>query len=105
MGRVAAWFMAVLVVVARVGAQAVWIAPQGGPPRPAPSWVWVGEPAAECWLSREFEGAGGEATLYVSADNAATVFLNGREVLRTTEWRQPASARVWLEKGANRLAV
>jgi alpha-L-rhamnosidase len=97
--------MASLLGARRLDAQPVWIAPAAAAARPAPAWVWVGKPAAVCWLFKEFETGGGEATLYVAADNAATVFLNGREVLRTAEWRQPASARVTLEKGANRIAV
>lgn len=110
--------LAPLLVVVGALAQAQWIAP--APPAaqaPEPRWIWSsvpGEPIpttsnaprGTVWLAKEFEARGVQAaTLAVAADNAAIVYLNGAEVLRSNDWSTPSIAGVTVRDGVNFLCI
>ncbi|HEV7869461.1 MAG TPA: c-type cytochrome [Chthoniobacteraceae bacterium] len=77
-----------------------------------PQWIWHTQDSANGevrYFRKTFTIAAvpTEATLSVSCDNRAKVFLNGTEVGRSEDWKQPLKARVekQLKAGENVLAV
>jgi hypothetical protein len=104
----------------------VWIKPasQPGVSTSAPAWIWAtgpagtsngatqsipttaGAPVGPVWLCRVFDSpAELDATLTFAADNDATVYLNGLEIVRARDWSTPARGRARLAKGTNTLAI
>lgn len=88
------------------------------PPPEAPAagklaeWIWAGHDATgdgRAYLRKGFEVAAvpSEATLIVSGDNRADVWLNGTLLGRSDDWTRPArlEAGAALRAGANVLAV
>ena len=61
---------------------------------PDPTWIWGQDADRPYTLVREFEGGSKAARLKVSADNKATVIINGRKVATSEEWQEPAEADV-----------
>ena len=64
------------------------------PLRADPSWIWAQGPGSEsaAVLRRSFEVPSGvkEATLVLTCDNGATVFLDGKAVLTNADWNLPS---------------
>ena len=56
---------------------------------PAPSWIWGASPEKTWVLRKEFPGGAIAATLWATADNAVTLFLNGKEIGSSDEWTEP----------------
>lgn len=62
---------------------------------PAPLWVWGATPTKNYAIRTEFETKGAKAArLKVSCDNAVTVFVNGKQVAASDEWKDGAEADV-----------
>ena len=72
-------------------------------------WIWrdAPSPGAAARLKKTFDldGAVQSATLHVTCDNGAKVFLNGELVLTNPDWQRPTQADVTknLRKGSNEL--
>ncbi len=62
---------------------------------PVPQWVWGATPTKNYALRTEFAATGVKAArLKVSADNSVTLFLNGKQVAASDEWKDGAEADV-----------
>jgi hypothetical protein len=77
---------------------------------PLPEWIWSERQAATAvWFRRSFPApaANAAARLWLACDNAAVIWLNGREIGRTADWRQPATIELGtsLQPGENVLAI
>ena len=80
-----------------------------------PEWIWHnnnGKSPADNevrFFRKTFEvsGRARKAVLTISADNAATVYLNGRKVASSTDWHRPVTVDVTrlLRNGSNSLAA
>jgi putative heme-binding domain-containing protein len=70
---------------------------------PTPLWLWGADLDKRYFLKKEFEGGSTSARLIATCDNEFTLWLNGQEVARSTEWQQPVTADVQkhLKPGAN----
>ena len=65
---------------------------EGGP---VPLWVWGATPTKNYFLRTEFAATGVKAAkLKVSADNHVVLFLNGKQVAASDEWKDGAEADV-----------
>lgn len=107
------------VLSASTSAQPEWIAPAPqAAAGPAPHWVWVsgpdvppvtarGAPEGSVWMGTAFEAPDDlvGASLSVAADNHATVYLNGVEVLEANDWAAPVTVEVTPRPGTNVLRV
>ncbi|MDP6358664.1 MAG: DUF1080 domain-containing protein, partial [Planctomycetota bacterium] len=90
-----------------------------GPPRKTPAkptpdfdkakWIWHVKPAntagARLRTRFELDGAVQTSVLHVTCDNAAKVYLNGKQVASTGHWKQPVTVDVtrYLKPGSNEL--
>jgi alpha-L-rhamnosidase len=105
-------------IVSAATAQPHWIAPAAPVPvATAPSWIWASAPgvpvptarnapAGTVYLARAFDcPPGTTATLSLAADNSATAYLNGEEVLRSTAWSSLSTTDLTLRGGANLLVI
>ncbi|MBO7741926.1 MAG: DUF4832 domain-containing protein, partial [Victivallales bacterium] len=76
-------------------------------------WIWnnvntgVSQAVSPCTRTFELDDAPSFATLYMTCDDNATVYINGREVIRTGGWNRGKILDVtgYLTKGTNLLAV
>ena len=92
---------------------AVATAVLGVPAEAAPQWIWAegngGAVPEAVVFRREVEIGEGvkRAMLKVAADNAATVFINGKEVLQSRSWNEPSQANVaaHLKPGRNEVRI
>lgn len=76
-----------------------------------PEWIWGAEPRDKesRFFKKSFElpSAPTRASIALSCDNAADLFLNGQRLLRNSEWSKPNRAEVGnrLKAGTNQLVV
>ena len=63
---------------------------------PLPTWIWGKDQSRDQFLRRSFEvkGMPASARLETTCDNAVTVWVNGQEVAKSSEWQKPVSADV-----------
>jgi len=64
--------------------------------QPLASWVWGKDDSHKQFLRRSFEveKAPASALLYATCDNVMTVWINGKEVAKSDEWKNPVSVDV-----------
>ncbi len=76
---------------------------------PVSHWIWGGKPRNRdsYYLEKDFSTTAQTAQLIATCDNEMTVWLNDKQVMRSTTWEQPVKANVskHLKPGANRLVV
>lgn len=96
-----------------------WIAPTPPPASgPEPQWVWTHAAGAPkptprsaalgtVWILHRFDAPAGvqSASLALAADNAATAYLNGSQVLHASDWSTPVFAEIAPREGPNILAI
>jgi len=80
-----------------------------------PHWIWRGskgapiQPEETCFLRRTFraETKPDKAVLTIAADDEATIFINGREIIRPKGYDKPAVEDVTrdIKKGENVIAI
>jgi len=82
------------------------------PPAMTPNWIWLkkGKDDSRRYFRRTITGFGrrtSSARLYITADNAFEVFVNGRSALKGNNWERPYYADIvkLLRPGRNTLAV
>ncbi len=63
---------------------------------PLPNWVWGKDHSRSQFLRRSFEVKTLPATarLEATCDNVLTIWVNGQEVVKSSEWQKPVSADV-----------
>ena len=88
--------------------------PTGGGPEPVATWIWsnaqaTSPPGEKLTFRTTFElpAAPAHAAAVVTADNQATVFVNGKRVAASPEWTEPAVAVITgdLRAGSNEVVV
>lgn len=105
-------------IAAAVLAQPQWIGP---PPQsfkdPLPSWIWVAAPGQKptpenapqgsVWIGTEFEVRkdGGEADIFLAADNSAELFIDGKPVLASRSWASTDRTHIRLTPGKHIAAI
>lgn len=75
---------------------------------PTPQWIWKTDNKAnyeDCFLRKEFSAAGGEAEFIATCDNEMKIFINGKLVANSNEWKAPVRGKVELKSGKNEIIV
>lgn len=74
---------------------------------PAANWIWSQDPNQTSWLRKEFDSDSKSASLRASCDNVMTIWLNDKQIARSSEWQSPVTVDVQkhLKPGKNVLLV
>ncbi len=70
-------------------------------------WIWGADENGSYRLKKVFSGRGRQARLVATCDNVMTLFLNGRQIAASANWKQPVAVDVTadLRDGDNELVA
>ncbi|MGB6045037.1 MAG: family 16 glycoside hydrolase, partial [Pirellulales bacterium] len=73
----------------------------------APMWIWAADGGDACQLQKQFPGGAKSAHLLATCDNNMVIYLNGKKVAASSDWKLPVTADVskWLVAGNNQIRV